>query len=870
MNVTQYNQKRDELSKLLEDVIKSLDDVQTQYTKLDLSTLNQTKEHIKSIRKQVYEDFYKIVLVSRFQGGKSTSFNAITGGVCIAPMGNGSIKCSASPVFAKNVVNANETGVTVHMRSLQDLSAILSSSGFHNVDLTSAESVEITQSAWKAKFELWKETPATVFSEDGERDMFFVAGFILEFFNHPVVQEHLEKKVIDVSLESLGKYAKFPERYLIDFSARGPWAFKAEEALYAFVKKVEARVQNNEMAKIGASFVDAPGLHANAYDTCVTQAELSDASAVWYLLDAKQPGEKDLEAIKDCWSLCKGLVFFSANIKDNKLAKPLWLERVLPTIKATVNQAIGNTVDNTQEEVRPYHALMALLYIQGSYFVEHGKWVDDSVRDFLVKSCEEMGVPSPSSMTTEECWCIMASYTISGLYPFGLPDFKKLENPLSPEGLAILRRESNWDGTVEAIREFVVNSKSEIILISNTSEKALGLIHALKLLLKQRESDAQKSFEESFAEYTKAEEKLKNFINFRDQHIRKKFEGKAGKTQDALISQNLYSEVYENAVDEIARKAAPLISDKSGLFRIAAAQLGQWVHSAGRFIANFFRDEPNTDKVENSFKVEIAAIMRNTMQEVISRRTTQWIQQIQIGGNDSFKAVLLEPAYSVFEHLKNEWNEECATDEILKGIAPISPELPEPFIQGRFDSPDIMGYLTTMNFSEFVKALVVACLGGIIGSSGAAYLFIPDPVYIVVALIGVVLYKIVCTKLKTKDQMVEEIRNKLAPEIRNAFSNPDHKSGMVKNMATAVSVYREAVIKILKKPFDDILSRFEQAKAAAEKIYNYDSEQRAQVYKESREIREKYIEGPTGLEQRLSDYIKETKPLCIENSLNDK
>lgn len=849
MNITQYNEKRDELSVLLQDVITCLDEVDGKYEKLDMSSLKKTKEDIAAIRKKVYEDIYKIVLVAKYQGGKSTSFNAITGGSCISPMGNGSIKCSAAPVLAKSVEDESNVGVTICMRNNAELYELLAAGGFDGVDLASNESIEEAKCEWREKFSVWQDN-SELLKED-ERDMFFVAGFILEFFNHSVVQEYLRKECFDIPCEDIDKFAKFPDKYLTRYSQFGPGSFSPEEAVYAFVKKIDARVQSQYMSKIGASFVDAPGLFANVYDTNVTRAELSDASAVWYLLGAKAPGAEELEAIRECSKLCQGRVFFSANISDNKVAKPKWIEDVLPPIE----QAVKNTVADTK--VQPYHALLALLYIQGEYFVANGRWSDKAVEEFLAKRCELLGVPNPAAWPLEKCWKKLVKVCINQLYPAGHDEFDDLENSLSKEGLAIIRRECNWDGTVEAIREFVVNSKSKSILITDTAMKAIELIAALKNLLKLREQEANKSFDETHAAYVEAERKLTAFMEDVENSIAENLP----KRKDEQIAMNVFENVFSASVKEIAAKAAPDIADKTSALRYIGAQVAVLARSAWRFVRNMVSDVPDCTPIENSFKVEINQIMRNTVSEVLGGKMTHWLQQTNKGKNSRVNDVIITPGRTVFVGLQHKWQLDCANDQILNSLAPVTPPMPSALLLGNTYDIDLTSALGSISISELINDIVSSVLWGII-----VYI-IPEPITQCI-LVFIYIFRRLSREMSRRDEMIEKISEAIDDKISDCFNK--ERDVIISKMTPKLSVFREAVIEAIRKPFIVIAERFKQAKEEALSAYMRDSVYRKQVARESKEIRETYIEGEQGLEQRISNYIAETEPLCADESASNK
>ncbi len=847
MNITQYKEKRNELSVLLQDVITCLENIDGKYEKLDMSSLRKTKEEIAAIRKKVYEDIYKIVLVAQFQGGKSTSFNALTGGLYISPMGNGSIKCSAAPISAKSVEDPSDVGATVYMRNNKELAELLFVGGYGDVDLTSAEKVEQAKAEWQNDFDGWKENPTIFFQKDDDRDMFFVAGLILEFFNHPVVQKRLQEGNFRIPREDIGKFAKFPDKYLTRYSDGGPCAFSPEEAVYAFVKKVEVSVQGEYMSEIGASFVDAPGLFANTYDTRITRAELADASAVWYLLGAKTPGNEELKAIKDCSELCQGRVFFSANIKGNLISRPQWIEEVLPEIEQKIKPIV------TGAKVQPYHALLALLYIQGEYFVTNGHWFDDSVKEFLRERCKALGTPNLDTYTAEQCWKKLVKVCIRQLQPGELDDFNVLPNSLSAEGLAIVRRECNWDGTVEAIREFVVNSKSKSILITDTSKKAVGLIDSLRNLLKMRENEANKSFEETHAAYVEAENKLEAFM----QDVEKALGDNFPERKDKDIASDAFDNVFLASVEEIAHEAAPAIADKIGAFRYLSSKVSVLAKKAYRFIRNAWADDPDLTPIESAYVAEINQIMQNTISNVIGGRMTSWLQKTSNGKNERFEDMIITPARTVFEGMRDKWEFKCANDPILNTIAPDAPPMPNALLSGKICATDLSTW-KEISLSGLVEDVVTCTLYGLI------FCYFPEPIIAAIALFIVEVIR----QINRRDTMIVKIREKINEEMAVRFHN--EKKNIVTEMAPKLSVFRKSVIESIRKPFGRIVQDFRAAKDAALSDYMGSDLHRKQVAKECKEIRETYLEGEHGLKQRLLNYIEETEPLCTTEYESNK
>ena len=75
-----------------------------------MKTTDKYREELERIKKKSQEDQFEIVLCGEFQGGKSTTFNAICDGRDLSPrgLGGGGIKTSAAIISAQNISDENE------------------------------------------------------------------------------------------------------------------------------------------------------------------------------------------------------------------------------------------------------------------------------------------------------------------------------------------------------------------------------------------------------------------------------------------------------------------------------------------------------------------------------------------------------------------------------------------------------------------------------------------------------------------------------------------------------------------------------------------------------------------------------------------
>jgi septin family protein len=95
MNAHLYEQKRNELIALLDGALK-VNDLPLEHV-----------QKIRHARTKALKNQFVVVLVGEFQGGKSTSFNALCDGSEISPRGIG-IKTSACVMAGMNISDSDE------------------------------------------------------------------------------------------------------------------------------------------------------------------------------------------------------------------------------------------------------------------------------------------------------------------------------------------------------------------------------------------------------------------------------------------------------------------------------------------------------------------------------------------------------------------------------------------------------------------------------------------------------------------------------------------------------------------------------------------------------------------------------------------
>lgn len=840
MNLELYNQKREELTGLLGRLLREFDSIKGQYPDFDFGELEETRNAIQRISQSVYENIFKIMLVARFQGGKSTSFNAMLGGSCYSPMGNAAIKCSAAAITVQHVLDTSTIGATIVMRNENELQSLITEAGLDFIPNDSA-SLSDAREAWAVRFNKWKENPR-IFNEK-ERDFLFICGLILSKYDDPKIRQLMSVARLDVGLDEIGKFAKFPENYFVRYSAEGPSAFSVDEALFAFVHRIDCRVSAEELEKIGALIEDCPGLFANSFDTTVTFQEMADANAVWYLFNARAPEESDIKAIKACMDICKDRIFYSANIKDNQVAKPVLIKKIFPVIKEQIRDLTGEEV-----EIHPYHALGALLCVQGQRYLRVGRFDDRTVNEWLVATCNDKGceISDPA-----DCWRFLARLVMNGMYPAGLPQFMALSDPLTAEGVAILRKESHWDEMIGAIQDYVISTKAKSILITDSTEVAVSLIDKLVEILKTREDAARQNEDVVRGKFAAAEKQLADFDEFATRNMAF-LSGDGCKFVDDALAEDLFAKAFDANAEIMASEAAPGILDESELFSIGLSKAAQITKNCWRWIKSQFTDE-EFNPAESSYVISCRSIIQGAIQNAVSETTTAWVTSAVEGRNPEFCKRVTDQARQICGRLKQEWEHSCAVDDILSELKPVFLEPPAVWtISCQLDQTGRVaaGAGTLFALKEFLTSMFYATGGGLLVG-----VFCGEPITMVISAMIVLVRKF----FADRTAQLEEIERTITDTLREGFQKSRHD--VVKHFSSQLAPLREQVAAKVYAPVAEAKDKFEKAKAAALSDLAKGQLERQRIANDCKDIRGQLI-GEGKSRQLLQVYIDETTPLC--------
>ncbi len=510
-----YEQKRNELIGLLNET----------------STLKIPEKYAQELAasaKKCLENSFDIALIGEFQGGKSTTFNALCDGRDISPrgLGGGGIKTSAAAISAQNIAD-NETkeglsewaevtfktpyALALGMHGilgvkLADNSNFRALSQMKDDDFNIPESfaslfniednrhLQFAKEAIASTWHEWEQDRAK-FSED-ELDQLRISTLVTRFYGTPEYKKMIQKTVLPI--DKFQNLVAFPKDWAIRWGNGADASFNIEEISFVFLDSVLVRLHSENLERIGCRITDCPGLFANAYDTNVAMKTIHASDGIWYLINGeKQIGEKDLKIIKTINNMgMKDKINATCNLKGPHEQK---INEVMPVTKQTLQNA-GYSV-----ELFPYNARLAFLATQGKLILEHPEKFSEKDKECMIVDAKPKAgtEPDPKKMWVKMVNRLGGSTELENLEEISL---------LDEDSVAEVRNASYLDDILGRLEHDVIEKKAKSILIDNGSKRAAGALLQYEGDLEAIETAAKQHEDEALAKLDEAKKELDDFI----------------------------------------------------------------------------------------------------------------------------------------------------------------------------------------------------------------------------------------------------------------------------------------------------------------------------------------------------------------------
>ena len=817
---TWYENRRNELLGLLNDA-----------TALDIP--GKYAYELRQTANKCQEDAFEIALIGEFQGGKSTTFNALCDGRDISPrgLGGGGIKTSAAVVTAQNISNGETNGslaewaevsfksaadIVMGMSTLLrpvlqarqdevriDLAPHLSEEEFSEkldidelfsslLDFDKPKHRKILQSAVDSLWDKWNAKHDSL--DDDEQDELRIATLQLRFYESPEYRSMVEKSVLDIS--EFQKLIAFPEDWESRWKSGSTASFSLEEAAFVFIRSVLVRLHSENLRRLGCRITDCPGLFANAYDTSVAFQTIDNADATWYLINgSKQIGDKDKKIIRAIAQ--RGMLGRIAATCNLKGCHEHEMTKIMPATKAWLDNALDNT--GTQIDVFPYNARLAFLAMQGALLLDPARkesFTPTDEANMRKDANDESGTASPASM-----WRDMVYE--SGVFT-RLNSLKTVKD-LDAASVALVRRESLLDGILSRLETEIIPKKAKSILVDRGSDRAVKALVAYEEVLNASVNAAVAEETKWKNEVDKASEQLADFVS------------RAGK-----ILQK--STIVRERDDLACRLARSFVSEALG---------EQFCESVSANICT------EINKIKKEFFLTRKSFMRELRSRVMplieidfnssfARCGAKWNSKTPVGD----AKILRNRVADVCDDIHDLWKDrDMDKQPIFKGIKP--PSVEDVMVENACD-----GLARNLLNSKVVSSIAEQCRYGIFDCISAPFILFWDAIE---ALIDI--FRSEEEKQRRLAEEIDKNKTKVRPAIKTETSKSEFREKLEEPLSRHFKKMLEVVEESIHRELENLKTDFENERIAQPaKMFGKSVEERLRIAAENKAICAEKIE----------------------------
>lgn len=497
-----YTAFRDELIGIIDEFVSHKDEVDPKGRSID---------RLKGVKAKLLESQFEIALIGEFQGGKSTTFNALCGGREISPrgLGTGGVKTSAAVITAQNIAgdetrNGLSEWAEITWLSEDALRRRIAEALHQDVAMGVPQLKDALNAQWQG---LQKD-------DDDTRDLLQVATLQLRILESGRYPEISNKRIVPI--DEFQGYVQFPKNWELRWGEGGLNAdFQFEECLFACLDSVLVRIHSKYLERLGCRITDCPGLFVSKWDTDRALEVMSRSNAVWYLLNGNkemgQDQKKVLQSIRHAGWHPK--CFFTLNVKGD-------VDSTEGILKSNVTK-IRNQGFNVDNRVFKYNAAVSFRLAQLDW-IKSRKWSRRDVECLAVETAAanrrvkfEDAFGKLESGSEADLVAAIRGQIYKVLVPTGYYD-DSLRSMSDDELTAELE---NFAGlkTIARILERHITSHGAAEILLGDAGSGAGLCEKI---MKQLEADkaseedaAKKQYEEAKAEWEADQKSFDKFIS---------------------------------------------------------------------------------------------------------------------------------------------------------------------------------------------------------------------------------------------------------------------------------------------------------------------------------------------------------------------
>lgn len=830
---------------------------------------------LREIQRKCQEDQFEIALVGEFQGGKSTTFNALCDGREISPrgLGGGGLKTSAAIVTAQHISDPNEKreGLSewaeIHWRNDSDIvlgfadllkNHLADDKEFQELfskrpeeerigyasspelvakllELTNVQHRKAINHALDMEWGRWERNKSAY--TDDELEQLRITTLQMRFYNTDEQQ-----KLTGINVFSIPEFQKlitFPRDWYQRWESGQNSKFGIKDCSFVYIADVLVRLYASNLSRIGCRITDCPGLFASAWDTGLARKAMWRADGIWFLIDGtRQIGLKEKKVIKfiqdNGWT---GKLRTSVNMRGN--THDHIIENIIPEDKA-----ILNSMGLNENQLNPFDARFAFLSCQGKHLLANpsgfGEWdrycmAFDFDRRMPVEKLEPF-----------KAWRRLVRLQASVT---GYPSLEEIEI-MDDENIQAVRESSHLDEILGEIESVVIEKKAESILIANGSRPAVAALASYEGLLQAKE-DAARIKEEEFKKACEAAQKnLSEFLRDADEVIEPQ-------RDDGVDSQLAFS-LWDAVITSSLSNASKSSGDDIGNNVLTLSNLLGLIN-------------PCAETSRETLAKEAAEILIKQVRETMLAEMTKWFNDLRHGKNNMYQDRVASKAQRACKRISDKWERHVADITILAEKSLMSGiTLPE--IQGILSqdearlrktlkhglSDEVMnlGGVDITNFN--INGIITAIIGVIVTIIVVAL----TPLGWVTLILGVIAALLAGGGIAGLQQ--SQINQRITRQLEQALnSHLVKKQGeIIAQLAEKVRPFRLCYLNYLENAMKSVKLEFDNRVKQAEEMFRESNANRLKIAEESYRLRKEKI---TPARERIARFEAEVqKELIVE------
>ena len=844
-------------------------------------------------QKDFYGNMFSLALGAEFQGGKSTTVNAIADGREICPRGNGGggIRTSACAVRVTCALNENE-GISIIWKDTPYLAEEIGHwTGLGDTEQGkekfTLDNISKNPAIWNSIFDNVKkqlrgeQIPEEISKQEElseTLDRIKQVLMLMSFYNHPDVARWRSRDTF--TREEAMSFLAFQERdtsfwgeifiaiktgkvnNVSDLVKLVRSKFKPENAMHLFIDIVNFPILSEYLQAMGIAVIDTPGMNISDNDTRVALHCMSDAAAIFYLFSGTHQLSNDdqdaLIRIKE--ANLNDKVFFGINFRRPLAACAKIEESILSTLKM-----LGYNAEH-QQRLLHYNAFLAQRAKQGMLILS-GKMNEDGKNKLMAEAkesgCEVSNVREAWIETTDTVMRVVKAEGWRNFYDMGL----------TRESVELVYKASMWEETMEAILQYVLKNKGRILLSDYIATPAKKVLDKMEARLLADEQAAQVKADELVEIYEDAQEK---YPRFKQECTRKIKEG-IRPDWDELIAEDIYKAVYEKCDLKASEYAADGIKSSQTFWR----KLGHLGIEAWNRIRNFF----GYDEIESSLMQECKAIIAKSVSKATEPLFIAWRNSFEAG--TFYRNYIFTSVDNIKRDVKELWQKYVQSDE--KKLGEVYEKIEGSLPKGKFSEDINNVVLKRESLEEILRGSADIQFGGtlldVLKSVGKGYLVATTFAYVylfilpvdfvipfaaeIIAAIWLIFAGIFqyFASDERNERNLAEMKKKLQHEFEAAFYDTKTKREIISKLANGdpannslgTRVYRDFYIKAFEEAIangQEILAmRLDEAKADAA----LGEAERQKTAEEAKKIREETI---APMKKRLTELDNEVQKIC--------